>query len=343
MISTVRSLDRVGALAGVGAAGVLTAGVLLGSRRLRDFDPVLLTYTFGVVFSAAVVAYRFAVWLRRPPTRILARRGLGLFLRGNVAANALYVLRLLGNTFAAQRFIRNRSLIRWITHALIAWGTMIAAAVTFPLVFGWLHFESRKGDPSTFLVVLFGLPVGAFGADSPVRYLMFNLLNISAVMVIAGVSLAIRRRLGEPAALARQQFGNDLIPLLLLLAISLTGLALTFSAHALRGEGYPVLSLIHALAVSVTLLYLPFGKLFHAFQRPLHLAVLLRRRDEPVDRKAACVRCGDPFAGADHVGDLAGVLRESGLALAVDLCPRCKRRRLGRAQRVTIEKVRSHG
>jgi nitrate reductase gamma subunit len=162
-------------------------------------------------------------------------------------------------------------------------------------------------------------------------------------MVIAGVGLALRRRLREPAALARQQFGNDLIPLLLLFAISVTGLALTFSAHVLRGASYPVLSLIHALSVSVTLLYLPFGKLLHAFQRPLHLAVLLRRRDEPADPKATCVRCGDAFAGMAQRDDLAGALRENGLALDVDLCPRCKRRRLGRIQRIVFERYRAHG
>jgi hypothetical protein len=343
MISAVRSLDPRGAAAGALAAGLLAVGVLTGSRRLRDFDPVLVTYALGVLFSAAVVAYRLTVWLQRPPTRLLARQGLRLFFRGNVIGNAVYVLRLLGGTFAAQKFIRRRSFVRWLTHFLIAWGTLIAAAVTFPLVFGWLHFETRAGDPSTYLVVLFGLPVGMFGADSPMRYLMFNLLNISAVMVIAGTGLALRRRLLEPAALARQQFGNDLIPLLLLFAISVTGLALTFSAHVLRGASYSVLSLIHALAVSVTLLYLPFGKLLHAFQRPLHLAVLLRRRDEPTDRKATCGRCGEPFAGADQRDDLVGALRENGLALGVDLCPRCRRRRLGRVQRIALEKVRSHG
>jgi hypothetical protein len=343
VIASLRSLDPRAALVGAVSAGLLFIGVLAGSRRLRDFDPVLFTYALGVVFSAAVVGYRLTLWLRRPPTRLLARQGLRLFLRGNVAANALYVLKLCGGTFAAQKFIRRRSLIRWLTHFLIAWGTMIAAGVTFPLVFGWLHFETRKGDLSTYLVVLFGLPVGAFGVDSPLRYVMFNLLNVSAVMVIVGVFMALQRRLREPMPMARQQFGNDLVPLLLLLMISLTGLALTFSTHALRGAGYSFLSLVHAMVVSVTLLYLPFGKLFHIFQRPLHLAVLLRRRDEPVDRKATCVRCGELFAGADQIVDLQGALRETGLGVTVNLCPRCKRRRLGRAQGLLFERVRSHG
>ena len=43
----------------------------------------------------------------------------------------------------AQKFIRRRSSTRWFAHFCFAWGTLIAVAVTFPLVFGWLHFETR--------------------------------------------------------------------------------------------------------------------------------------------------------------------------------------------------------
>ena len=63
-------------------------------------------------------------------------------------------------------------------------GTMIAGAVTFPLVFGWLHFSTRLDDPETYRVMLFGLGVGEFSCRSLIRYVMFNLLNVSAVMVI---------------------------------------------------------------------------------------------------------------------------------------------------------------
>ena len=35
-------------------------GILAGSRRLRDYDPALLTYTFGTLFAAFGVAYRYA-------------------------------------------------------------------------------------------------------------------------------------------------------------------------------------------------------------------------------------------------------------------------------------------
>jgi hypothetical protein len=343
VIAYIRSLDPKGAMAGAAATLVLVAGIVLGSSSFRHFDPVLVTYAFGVLISAFTTAYRTAVWLQRPPTRTILRRGFLLLLQGSIIRNLVYVARLLGTTFAAQRFIRKRSFLRWLAHFLLAWGTMIAVAITFPLVFGWLHFASRMEDPGVYRILLFGLAVGEFRADSVLSYLVFNLLNISALMVITGAGVALHRRFREPAALSRQQFGNDIVPLLLLLAISLTGLALTFSSHFMRGAGYAVLSLVHALTVSITLVYLPFGKLFHIFQRPLHLAVLLRRRGDETATQAICGRCGTAFAGAAHLEDLKTALRETGHEFNLDFCPRCRRRRLGRAQSVAIKGVQSDG
>jgi hypothetical protein len=331
MIAYFRSLDRRAALAGAGAMLLLSVGIVFGSGNLRNYDPILLTYTFGVLFSAFAVAYRFAVWLQRPPTKLYLRRGWELVRRGNLLRNLVFVFRAATLNLAAHRFIRKRSFVRWMTHFLIAWGTMIAGAVTFPLVFGWLHFTTRLDDPETYRVMMFGLCVGEFSTRSLIRYVMFNLLNVSAVMVITGVGMALHRRLREAASMARQQFGNDIVPLLLLLAISLTGLMLTFSTHFLRGAGYTVLSLVHAVTVSATLIYIPFGKFFHIFQRPLHLAVLLYKRDNEAAPPARCRRCGEGFAGAMHVADLKEVLKETGFALDLDLCPKCKRKRLGLA------------
>lgn len=332
MISYVRSLDRKGVIAGAGAMLLLAAGIVLGSGNLRNYDPILLTYTFGVLFSAFAVAYRYAVWLQRPPTKLFLKRGFQLLRRGNLLRNLAFVFRAATINLGAQRFIRKRSFTRWLIHFLIAWGTMIAGAVTFPLVFGWLHFTTRMDDPETYRVMFLGLCVGEFSTQSLLRYVMFNLLNVSAVMVITGVGLSLHRRLREAGSMSRQQFGNDIVPLLLLLAISLTGLMLTFSTHFLRGAGYTVLSLVHAVTVSATLLYIPFGKFFHIFQRPLHLAVMLHRRDCEAAPPARCRRCGEGFAGAMHIADLKQVLAETGFKLDLDLCPKCKRKRLGLAQ-----------
>src|SRR5262245_46221137 len=212
MISYFRSLDRKGMLAGFGAMLLLSVGIVFGSRNLRNYDPVLLTYTFGVLFSAFAVAYRFAVWLQRPPTKLYLRRGLELIRRGNILRNLVFVFRAATVNLAAHRFIRKRSFTRWLIHFLIAWGTMLPGAVRFPLVFGWLHFTTRRDDPETYRVMLFGLCVGEFSTQSLLRYVMFNLLSVSAVMVITGVGLSLRRRLREAGSMSRQQFGNDIVP-----------------------------------------------------------------------------------------------------------------------------------
>jgi hypothetical protein len=140
---------------------------LLGSRTLRHYDPTLLIYTFGVLFSAFAVAYRYVVWLRRPPTRLYWRRGWQLLAApGKVMGNLWGLAGAFGANFIAQRFIQRRGLGRWVAHFCMAWGTLIAGALTFPLVFGWLHFESRMDDPQVYQVLLFGLRVGAFHTQS---------------------------------------------------------------------------------------------------------------------------------------------------------------------------------
>ena len=47
----------------------------IGSDRLVWFDAALVGYLFGMVFAVFGVVYRYAVWLRRPPTAMLNRRG----------------------------------------------------------------------------------------------------------------------------------------------------------------------------------------------------------------------------------------------------------------------------
>ncbi|MET0159230.1 MAG: MFS transporter, partial [Acidimicrobiales bacterium] len=50
------------------AVAVVVALTFVGSDRLVWFDPALVGYLFGTVFAVFGVAYRYAVWLRRPPT-----------------------------------------------------------------------------------------------------------------------------------------------------------------------------------------------------------------------------------------------------------------------------------
>jgi hypothetical protein len=353
-------LNLPGLATGSGTVILLGLGILLGSRNLRNYDPALLIYTFGALFAAFAVAYRYTIWLQRPPTRTYWRRGWQLvFQRGQFRQNLLTLLYALGGNFAAQHFIRRHSVSRWIAHLCLSWGMMMAGALTFPLVFGWLHFESRMDDPQVYQVLLFGIQVGAFHTTSAVRYVLFNLLNASAVLVIIGVLITLHRRLQDMGAVAGQQFGNDFVPLLLLLAVSTTGLMLTFSMHALHGDGFVVISLIHAATVIAMLLYLPFGKLFHIFQRPLHVSVTLYKHANSTAPPAVCRLCGDGFAGAMHIADLKTVLDDVGLdwhlsdagAHYMEVCPPCRRRQVGLwhgrimagTQRQSRDNVSMHG
>src|ERR1019366_5770377 len=103
-------------------------------------------------------------------------------------------------------------------------------------------------------------------------------------------------------------FGMDFLPIILLFAISVTGLALTVSQEWLRGSSYSFLAILHAITVIAALLFLPFGKFFHIFQRPAQLGVKLYQEAGLEDPGAHCVRCGVRFASKMHVDDLRKVL-----------------------------------
>src|SRR5437764_25142 len=65
---------------GLIAAFAVILGILVGSRGLRDFDPALVSYAGATVFAAFGLGYRYAMWLRRPPTRVYWFRGWQIFL-----------------------------------------------------------------------------------------------------------------------------------------------------------------------------------------------------------------------------------------------------------------------
>src|SRR5690348_8507501 len=93
------------------------------------------------MFAVFGVIYRYAVWLRRPPTAALNRRGWDAF-RENKARNARALPSLITTQLLTQGFIRRRSRSRWFAHQLVFWGCILAGLVTIPLTLGLLHFES---------------------------------------------------------------------------------------------------------------------------------------------------------------------------------------------------------
>ena len=148
---------------GVGTTLVLSVLILVGSRNLAHFDAALVGYTFSVLFATFGLTYRYAMWLQRPPTAMYWRRGWqAFFRRGWRRQNAGMWVRRVGTDLLANRFIFARGWLRGLTHMLIMWGCLIAVAITFPLVFGWLHFRPVPGDLSLYEAVAFGFPAFRF-------------------------------------------------------------------------------------------------------------------------------------------------------------------------------------
>jgi NNP family nitrate/nitrite transporter-like MFS transporter len=329
-------IDPKAGLIGSLAAGLVVGLIYFGSSHLRHFDWALLPYALAAIFSAAATTYRCAVWLQRPPTKRYWQRGWRLFWQDGALHNSVNLTRLLVDNFAAQRFIARRSRRRWLTHFCLSWGTLLACAVTFPLVFGWVHFETSAADLHAYQLFVFGVELQEFSVDSMQALIFFNVLNLSAALVLVGAALALHRRLTDPEALALQQFSQDLFPLLLLFAVAVTGLGLTINTHWLRGHGFNFLALTHMVTVCALLLYLPFGKLFHIFQRPAHLSVGLYKQACQAAPPAHCARCHQAFASQMQVEDLKRVLGELAFDYHCDgpvmhyqhVCPPCRRKLL---------------
>jgi hypothetical protein len=193
----------------------------------------------------------------------------------------------------------------------IAWGCFLAFMITFPLSWGWLQFSSAP-NTGDYVVEVFGSAVMQFPPGSVVGFLFFNGLNISAVMVLLGVGIAMHRRMFERGAQAVQDLANDLVPLFLLFAVSVTGLMLTASYKLMGGENFSFLSLLHAFTVVVFLLYLPFGKFFHIIQRPAQLGVEYYKEEAARHGSAVCPRSGQEFMAKRHHDDLVNVMKEIG-------------------------------
>jgi len=327
-----RGAFRVGCIAGC----AVTAMIYVGSRQLQHFDWALTTYSVGSIFAAFAVAYRYALWAQRPPTRMYLKRGLQVFVRrrAKVARNTGHLGKLLLDNFVLQKFITQRSTERWIMHACLSWGGMLAFAVTFPLVFGWIHFESVTSNAEMYRVFLFGYPIEEFAVHSIRGFLHFNLLNVSAVLMVVGLILSVKLRMSDKGEIATQTFADDVLPLLLLFTVSVTGLMLSVSSHFLAGYGFQFLGVAHAASVIGLLLYLPFGKLFHIVQRPLSLGVSFYKEEGLRGARAHCHRCGSDYASQMHVEDLKTVLDQLGFNFRFhgvhyqEICPPCRRRLL---------------
>lgn len=340
-------LDGTAVTWGLAAVLVTLALVVLGSSGLTWFDAALVGYLMGTLFAIFGTVYRYVVWLKRPPTAKLNARGWELLWRGqHRQRNLLMLPGLIVSKLFVQGFIGRRSRTRWIAHQLLFWGCVLAILVTFPLTFGWLHFESVGQVARDYRLVVadFETPV-TFDSRSIFGWFMFHALDISAVLVIAGVIIFLGRRLRDAGELATERSG-DFLPLAGLFAVSITGLMLTASNLWLEGRFYTFITTTHALTVILGLMYIPFGKLFHIFQRPGNLGVAYYKREGAQGPQAHCADCGEPFASQMQVDDLKEILPQLGFDYTIpadrgggnwqDTCPRCRRKlvTLAQSQRV---------
>src|SRR6476660_4874143 len=104
----------IAASSGVVASAVLAALIVTGSRNLDHFDAALVGYTFATLFATFGIAYRYTMWLQRPPTRLYWKRGWQVFFKGRfLPSNLKQIARRALVEFAGNRFILRRGTLRW--------------------------------------------------------------------------------------------------------------------------------------------------------------------------------------------------------------------------------------
>ncbi len=303
----------------------LLAAVWIGSRGGRDLDPALLGYAGATVVAAFGVTWRASAFWRRP-----ASAHYGRTLLGALAAPSRWpaLFRSAGADLGAQTFIARRSRLRWVAHLLLSLGTLASFAITVPLVLGWLHFEAE--GQSHYRPMLFGMAAGpALAIDGPLAWLTFHALLLAGIAVAGGAAyfLAVRLR---PRARAAASERRHVAPLLLLLVVALSGLALP--ATRMHPTLFAIASGGHELAVIVLLVALPFSKLGHVLIRPLQLGA--RVQNAAAAARLACVRCGDTLAPAAQLAAVEALLAARGARFAghQQHCPVCRRRQVAAAQ-----------
>jgi hypothetical protein len=334
-----RPAARAGRISPVAAlaAVALVVAIWTGSNRLANFDSALIGYAVGIVALTYAIVARYARWLRMPSTRRYWRRGWQLLgsWRSFRALPGLLPRAVLGQ-LVGQGFIRRRGVVRWIGHQCLFWGVIGSTLITFPLVFGWLAFKLEPGTVETYRMHVFGFPTVRFDATSFLGWSSFHALNYTAVLTIAGCTIFLWRRFRDRAVIAGQRLGYDMVPLLALVVISVTGLLLTASASLFQGSYYDFLVVIHMAAVVLSLVFIPFGKFFHVVQRPASVGIQMYAEVNGREGRRPCARCGEPLATDAFVADLQATLAELGQDYRVDpatqpaphlteQCPRCKR------------------
>ncbi|HTK08719.1 MAG TPA: hypothetical protein VL485_16235 [Ktedonobacteraceae bacterium] len=350
-------------LYGILAAAILTGLIALGSRGFHWFDAALIGYAVASIFAVAAVTYKYSFWLARPQTGRYWKRSWQLFFSyENFRRYTTLIPTAILDLFS-QQFIRRRGLYRWLTHQCIFWGVILSCSITFSLTFGWIRMTLTQAGQH--MVWFFGFPLLAFSPPSLLGFLIYHALDFTAILLLIGLVLAFHRRFHDLSLISVQRFGFDLMPLALLMAIVVSGLALTADSAWLGGAYYWYISLTHETVVVLWLISLPFGKFFHLIERPATVGIELYWRTGEGTEMQKCARCGDEFAPARFIQDLkktllnvgenytlhtdmpaqessesTGTLKEEQATSTLwwqDLCPSCKRVMRGQATLAALD------
>ncbi|RXT05794.1 MFS transporter [Ammoniphilus sp. CFH 90114] len=304
----------------------------IGTKQFKHIDMALLGYMISSFIFAIGITVRLCAWLVRPATRqMIARSIQNLKTSDRAGRNFRSIAKTAFDNIILQKFIFKRGIYRGVQHFLIAWGCIGSLAITFGLTFGWMHFDLV--DPLTYQIMVMGIPTIKMAANGLFAELVYNGLNITAIMVMIGVIMALVRRIKDQDVKVTQRAEFDLFPLYLLLAVTLTGLVLTVSYKFLDGWMHHYLTLIHQITVIVFLVYFPFGKLFHLPIRPLAAAVPMNYQEVVKVDTRACKKCGTNYSNDDQITDVKEILAaqsfdlkmSDGTSLA-DYCQPCRRR-----------------
>ncbi|MEX2587510.1 MAG: MFS transporter [Actinomycetota bacterium] len=335
-----RSWDPPAAVAGMATAAGLLLAIYMGSANLQHFDVALIGYTLATVFLAFGATYRMVSWTRSPAARRYLSKGLKALLprplgNGSVSSSAKEIT----STVLLQQFIAKRSRPRWLAHQGLFWGVILATLITFPLTFGWIHFRAVPGTASGYDIFMMGVRTARVDALSLLGWLTFHALDVASLLIIGGGAYFLWHRWSTRGN-NLTQLGKDLMPLIALMAISVTGLALTVSSVFMQGAGYQPLAFIHMCTVVLTLVWIPFGKFFHTLQRPAMAGARLHKQMSlQTGGIARCVKCDEPVEGAVFLDDLQNTMSELGLRFGkwVQTCPSCKRLERGAAYRTSVK------
>lgn len=315
-----------------------------GSRKLQNFDAALIIYLFGTLFALFGGVYRYCVWLQRPPTYMYFKRTWQMVFNGRVFVQLFFLARDAVKNLLLQQFIFRRSKTRGIAHFMLAGGCMAAFAITIPLTLGWINFTLEPSDTSLYTANFFGFKMMNFRLGSPLAFIIFHALTWCSWFVIAGAVIFLVRRLTNAGLIATQTFEGDLLPLILLIIISVTGLGLNFSYAFMKGIAYDFMAVTHAVSVILFLVWIPFGKFFHIIQRPAQIGVHIYKKEGMKKGMAVCPHTGEAFATQLHIDDLKTVTKELNFDFTLedgsshlDYSPEGKRSLLAKAHLQTRE------